>query len=66
MDSGDKRDNHEGAFITDVNQPYGGQENTYSEHDGPADVDSDEEDNSNKIFNVKEAVPPTDYEAPYS
>lgn len=30
-------------------------------------ADSDhEEERSNQIFNVREAVPPTDYEAPYS
>ena len=62
MDSGDKHD----AFITGVNDGYGGQENTYSEHDMAGDVESDEEDQSNKIFNVEDAVPPTDYEAPYS
>ena len=45
---------------------YGNQENTYSEHEGVGDVDSDEEDQSNKIFNVEDAIPPTDYEAPYS
>lgn len=28
--------------------------------------ESDEEEVSNQIFNVLEAVPPTDYEAPYS
>jgi len=28
--------------------------------------DSDKEERSNTIFNVKEAVPPTDYDAPYS
>jgi|TARA_B110001450_G_C17232985_1_gene324264 hypothetical protein len=28
--------------------------------------DEEEEESSNKIFNVKEAVPPTDYNAPYS
>lgn len=60
MDSGDN------AFITDVNLGYGAQDNTYSDREEPADVDSDEEDHSNKIFNVKDAVPPTDYEAPYS
>lgn len=32
----------------------------------PDAADSDEEDHSNKIFNVKDAVPPTDYDAPYS
>ena len=63
MDSGDRRDN---AFITDVNMGYGAQDNTYSEHEGAAEFDSDEEDNTNKIFNVEDAVPPTDYEAPYS
>lgn len=30
------------------------------------DIDSDEEEKSNQIFNVREAIPPTDYEAPYS
>lgn len=63
MDSGDKHDN---AFITDVNMGYGAQDNTYSDHDGAGDMESDEEDQSNKIFNVEDAVPPTDYEAPYS
>lgn len=28
--------------------------------------DSDEEEKTNQIFNVSEAVPPTDYDAPYS
>ena len=28
--------------------------------------DSDEEERSNQVFNVKDAVPPTDYDAPYS
>ena len=27
---------------------------------------NDEEESTNKIFNVREAVPPTDYDAPYS
>ena len=30
------------------------------------DEDSDKEEKSNMIFNVREAVPPTDYDAPYS
>lgn len=35
--------------------------------DDHADLDSDQEEKSNqKIFNVDEAVPPTDYDAPYS
>ena len=63
MDSGDKQDN---AFITDVNLGYAAQDNTYSDRDEVADVESDEEDQSNKIFNVEDAVPPTDYELPYS
>mmetsp|Transcript_35795 Transcript_35795/g.54855 ORF Transcript_35795/g.54855 Transcript_35795/m.54855 type:complete len:83 (+) Transcript_35795:110-358(+) len=29
-------------------------------------MESDEEERSNQIFNVREAVPPTDYDAPYS
>ena len=28
--------------------------------------DDEEEESTNKIFNVKETVPPTDYNAPYS
>jgi hypothetical protein len=28
--------------------------------------DSDQEERSNQTFHVREAVPPTDYEAPYS
>lgn len=63
MDSGDKQDN---AFITGVNLGHGTQDNTYSDHDMPMDMESDEEDQSNKIFNVEDAVPPTDYDAPYS
>ena len=31
-----------------------------------ANQNNDEEESTNKIFNVKEAVPPTDYDAPYS
>lgn len=56
-----------GAFITDVNMGgYMDRDGTYSEQEGPGDIESDEEDQSNKIFNVEDAVPPTDYEAPYS
>ena len=39
-----------------------------SEHNA-ADLDYDEfeeDDKTNQIFNVKDAVPPNDYDAPYS
>ena len=64
MESMDQEDG--GAFITGVNMGYNDRENTYSDNDGGGDMESDEEDQSNKIFNVEDAVPPTDYEAPYS
>lgn len=64
MESMDHQDG--GAFITEANTGYGHPDNTFSEQDGQNDIESDEEDQSNKIFNVEDAVPPTDYEAPYS
>ena len=35
------------------------------DHENEA-AESDHEERSNQIFNVREAVPPTDYDAPYS
>lgn len=51
------------TYITEVNP---GPDN-YKQEQDHADLDSDQEEKSNqKIFNVDEAVPPTDYDAPYS
>ena len=61
MDSGD---NQGDAFITGVN--YGAVDNNTYSDDAAGEMESDEEDQSNKIFNVEDAVPPTDYEAAYS
>jgi len=61
MDGGDN------AFITGVDGGYNpGDTYAESENNVNQDVDSDEEERSYQIFNVLEAVPPTDYEAPYS
>ena len=51
-----------GTYITEVKP----EDEEYGE-DGKDELeDSDKEEKSNMIFNVREAVPPTDYDAPYS
>lgn len=51
------------TYLTEVN-PGPEYKPAQQEH---GDLDSDQEEKSNqKIFNVDEAVPPTDYDAPYS
>lgn len=51
-----------GGFITEVIQ----NENEMFSEDNPDAMDSEEEQSNNQIFNVREAIPPTDYDAPYS
>ena len=51
-----------GGFITQVIQ---NENEGYSEDNQDA-ADSEEEQSNNQIFNVREAIPPTDYDAPYS
>jgi hypothetical protein len=49
------------AFITEYNQK--------DEDSDADDLDSDasgEQESSNQIFNIREAIPPTDFDAPYS
>jgi len=50
------------TLITELNN---GPEIALRDEEGEA-ADSDQEEVTNQIFNVREAVPPTDYEAPYS
>jgi len=50
-------------MITELNQ---GPDIAYRDEMENNDLDSDEEEKTNQIFNVSEAVPPTDYDAPYS
>ena len=53
--------NGDNAFITEFNQ--------MDEDSDVQDMDSDasgEQESSNQIFNIREAVPPTDFDAPYS
>ena len=49
------------TLITELNQAP---EINY--RDEQESSDSDKEEKANQIFNVREAVPPTDYDAPYS
>ena len=51
------------TLITELNQ---GPDIVYQDDNNPEDLDSDEDDQQQNIFNVSEAVPPTDYDAPYS
>ena len=53
---------NEGVLITEL--PHKAEQSVLS---GSRDERNDEEEEAkNKIFNVREAVPPTDYDAPYS
>lgn len=56
--TGSGKDN---AFITDLNGR--GEDPEISDQESQ---DSGEEEKTNQIFNVREAVPPTDFDAPYS
>jgi hypothetical protein len=50
------------AFITEYNQKD-------QDDSDASEIDSDasgEQESSNQIFNIREAVPPTDFDAPYS
>lgn len=58
--TGSGKDNN--AFITDLN--HRGDDPEIS--DDHSSQDSQEEEKTNQIFNVREAVPPTDFDAPYS
>lgn len=58
--TGSNKENN--AFITGLNQNEGEPELS----DDDASNDSGEEEKTNQIFNVREAVPPTDFDAPYS
>ena len=57
-----------------ADQPYGDKTLITQLNPGPDviygndddEIDSDQEDQQQAIFNVSEAVPPTDYDAPYS
>lgn len=57
----------DGVYITEVNH-NGDDKRVEGFNDIDHDLidDSDEEEKTKQIFNVREAVPPTDYEAPYS
>ena len=59
----EKQDN---VYITEVNHRDENSDGGYSDNDGKQDRESDEEERTNQIFNVMEASPPNDYEAPYS
>ena len=59
--TGSGKDN---AFITDLNQRGDDPDNSGSED--AQSQESGEEEKTNQIFNVREAVPPTDFDAPYS
>ena len=46
--------------------PTKGESDNGSENGDTVDDLNEEEEATNKIFNVREAVPPCDYDAPYS
>ena len=50
------------AFITEFNQ----KENNDSDIDEDDSDASGDQESSNQIFNIREATPPTDFEAPFS
>lgn len=54
---------HGKTMITELNPLP---EETYDANEIMAADSDQEEERSNQIFNVREAVPPTDYDAPYS
>lgn len=58
MKSDNSRPHKEGVFLTAKDQADSDEERQIEEHD--------DEEATTKIFNVRDAVPPTDYDAPYS
>ena len=50
------------AFITEFNQ----KDHDDSDIEEPDSDDSGAQESSQQIFNIREAVPPTDFDAPYS
>ena len=59
--TGSGKDN---AFLTDLN--HRGEDPDNSSNDDQQSQDSGEEEKTTQIFNVREAIPPTDFDAPYS
>ncbi len=63
MEGGSNSNGDKAAFITDINE---GDALLSGDDDIGKDSDNIEERVGNMIFNVREAEPPTDYDAPYS
>jgi hypothetical protein len=51
------------TYITELNEKA---EEQLSDEEADDIIDTEREEKSNIIFNVREAVPPQDYDAPYS